>query len=743
MSTHTLGRWSRTKLVAVAVIAAGAVSLVASAVGCVGPAGDPGGVGPQGPAGKDGDAGSEGPPGQNGDSGQNGHNAYLTGPGLSFEVQETTIDAGVAKVRFRITDAAGTPLDREGLYTEGAVTARFVMGWLAEDASGKALQYTSYTIRTQTSPITNQSADQAAADEGGTFEEVDALDGVYAYTFNTAINVADGTKTHTLGYWAYRDFEGSRYMADGVFHFLPAGGQPSVLRDVVETASCNGCHNPLSAHGGQRRDVELCVLCHSPQTVDPDTGNTVDFPVMVHKIHRGKALPSVVAGTPYQIIGFQQSVHDYSTVGYPQELQNCNKCHTGAQGDNWKNKPSRVACSSCHDLVSFDDVPAPGTIAHAGGPQPDDTKCNVCHPPAGGLEGIESKHMTPLLDPMSPKLAVSIVTVEKSNPGQKPEIVFDVTVNGAPVDILAAPLTSLRLTVAGPTTDYASFWQNTVQGSGASGTLTAEPGQQGRFRYASSTVMPAASTGTYAFGFEGYMQASATAPRYAAKNPVAFAAVTDPAPVPRRTVVDDQLCSNCHYQLSAHGGQRNDAQYCLLCHNPNKVNDQRVSRFEGQSVVAQSVDLSVMVHRIHMGEELTQQPYILGGFPAPSAANPAGTPIDFGEVRYPGDRKACWACHAGPSYTLPLAQGLLPPKTQLLQCMEDPAADANAYCDNRVVASETPMWPEAAACTGCHDAPHVIAHVQTNTTMTGLEACATCHGAGAEYDVNRVHAPAP
>ena len=54
-----------------------------------------------------------------------------------------------------------------------------------------------------------------------------------------------------------------------------------------------------------------------PQTIDPDTGNTVDMPVMVHKIHMGEDLPSVKAGKPYQIIGNRQSVNDYSTVTFP------------------------------------------------------------------------------------------------------------------------------------------------------------------------------------------------------------------------------------------------------------------------------------------------------------------------------------------------------------------------------------------------------------------------------------------
>jgi OmcA/MtrC family decaheme c-type cytochrome len=323
-----------------------------------------------------------------------------------------------------------------------------------------------------------------------------------------------------------------------------------------------------------------------------------------------------------------------------------------------------------------------------------------------------------------------------------PEIVFSVTTDGAPLDILATPLTRLSLTVAGPTTDYAQYWSHTIQGSGATGTLTAEGGD---YRYTFPAPMPATATGSYAIAMEAYSQpGGASGPRFAAMNPIAFVPVTDATAEPRREVVALDKCNSCHFELQAHGGNRKNPQYCIMCHNPNNVNDDRVSRFEGETVVAQSVDMKVFIHRIHMGEDLADKPYILYGFPAPSAATPGGTPIDFAEVRYPGDRKACWACHEGTSYALPLSgAGRLPSKIQTLACTEDPAADADSYCATRVVESETLIYPEAAACTGCHNAPSAIAHAQVMTAPGGAESCATCHGPGASYDVELVHAPTP
>ena len=66
--------------------------------------------------------------------------------------------------------------------------------------------------------------------------------------------------------------------------------------------------------------------------IDPATGNLLDLKVMAHKIHMGSSLPSVIAGTPYQIIGFQNSVNDFSKVVDPAMAQRCTVCHDQTTG---------------------------------------------------------------------------------------------------------------------------------------------------------------------------------------------------------------------------------------------------------------------------------------------------------------------------------------------------------------------------------------------------------------------------
>ncbi len=661
------------------------------------------------------------------------------GPGLQIHLQDAHIESnGDASVTVVITDGAGVPLLDVG--QDGGVMPSLVLAWLDEDPSGLPGQYTAYTVREQTSPITGVTALQAGADSGGTWTLLDAGRGRYRYAFGASAAGFAGVRTHTVAIWARRSFDGADHTAADVLHFRPDGADVSVVREVVTDETCAGCHGEVRAHGGQRQGVQQCILCHTPQTQDPDTGNTVDFEVMVHKIHAGHELPSVQAGGAYQIIGFQQSVHDYSDVRFPQDIRNCDACHAGGQGQLAYERPGLAACGACHDDVWFGDAPTPAAMRmHPGGPQADDAVCSVCHPAQGGLVGVRENHFTPQTDPGSPHVALQLVDVRDTAAGETPTLTFDVAVDGEPRDLVAEPLDGLRATFAGPTTEYSRYWQVTIQGAMAGGVL-APTDVPGRFEFTTDPAgaLPADAAGSYSVGLEGYVQRDGV--RFAARNPLLAFAVGAGAATPRRTIVSTERCDGCHRELEAHGGQRNDAQYCATCHNPENANDERTARLEAADVFVETVDLRSLVHRIHAGSFLTR-PHVYGGFPAPSVDNPQGTPIDFSFVRFPRALTDCEACHEPGTWAIPDRAGLLPSRQEQRTCVEDPGADDDQLCDAEswLVEQTVLVPPIQSACLGCHDSAAAVAHAEIMTTDDGAESCALCHGPGEAQDVARVH----
>ena len=126
---------------------------------------------------------------------------------------------------------------------------------------------------------------------------------------------------------------------------------------MADVSSCNGCHEKLALHGGGRVDMQYCVMCHNPGTTDANSGNVLTMQTMTHKIHSGRLLasidPATLATTRTSSGATRASKHDYSEVGFPQDLRNCTVCHTAAnprrrRATTGRRSTSKEACLTCH-----------------------------------------------------------------------------------------------------------------------------------------------------------------------------------------------------------------------------------------------------------------------------------------------------------------------------------------------------------------------------------------------------------
>jgi OmcA/MtrC family decaheme c-type cytochrome len=489
--------------------------------------------------------------------------------------------------------------------------------------------------------------------------------------------------------------------------------------------------------------------------VDPK-GESIDFRHMIHKIHAGVDLPSVNAGPPgtqYAIFsGFSQSYVVFAEkqengavtgVAFPRALEGCLTCHSeGPTAEFYRTKASAPACATCHDDVnpSLQTTAAgpPGTNHRPGGFA--DGQCNACHAATQGQEfdiSVPGAHVVPGHSEQLQGLNVAISNVSNHGVGQRPTITFTVANDdGTPVRDLST-LSSLAFNYAGPTTDYTTLLNGNPLGSMPSGTLVG-PDASGAFMFTPNAMIPIDAHGTWSLGAEARRNVQLTpdvSVTEAAVNPVVTFTVDDSTALPRRTVVDVQLCGNCHGEFSkdfsVHGGSRNQTEYCVLCHNPTQSDVARRRRDPEQvaaGAMTETIDFKVLIHKLHRGEELAQQPYLVYGF----GAQPLGYTVhDFGEILFPGDLRQCESCHVDDSQLIPPYPGTALPtsRTQL-----DPATG------NAVPADPPETAPITAVCTACHDSEAAIAHAATQTAPNGVESCQVCHAEGRDEAVSLVHA---
>ena len=224
--------------------------------------------------------------------------------------------------------------------------------------------------------------------------------------------------------------------------------------------------------------------------------------------------------------------------------------------------------------------------------------------------------------------------------------------------------------------------------------------------------------------------------------------------IQQREIVNVAACASCHNKFTFHGdrsangpikgwsGGRQEARQCVVCHT-----DQRKFGRTGTTTMdasgnftssssytingissddnASLLDFPVMVHKIHMGEELTRTGYNIAG-------------VQPNHIKYPQLITNCAKCHSGDT-TKP-----------------DGTANTVTKLDGTVVQMATPQgnnWstnPNRKACGACHDGINFntglgktlagkttghgaggVGEAQANDSM-----CATCHTPAA---IKKVH----
>lgn len=733
-----------------------------------------------GGTGSTGATGATGPTGPTGPSGSSG----VAATSLTITINDVKI-AQPSTVDFTITNQADDGYPGVPVSALEVMIAKLVPG-----TNGNPDEWQNYInvlakpngLGSGTTP-----AIQATTDSGGSL--VDHGDGTYTYTFGT--NIESVTEPLAVSYdpsLVHRvaiDIRSSTLPSanNGIYTWIPATGATTGFDadDIVDSTTCDECHDHLSAHGGPRQNVQECVLCHNQGSTDPSSGNTLDFMVMIHKIHDGDNLPSVLAGTDYIIWGYGSSKNDYSKVKFPQNIENCTKCHApndpnAPDAGDYASDPSMQACGACHDNVDFAQGVAGG---HPGGVVTDNSQCTVCHADNRIASSVEESHAVPTLVDAQ-KYQYNILSVANTAPGDYPVIKFSVTNpenNNSAYNLTTDPTWtsgSLNIDLAWSNTDFtntdatgAQIGNPTSQVASFSA-LTAKANGDGTYTITSPVQIPTNATGSGTVAFEGHPDTDSTTPgTYNVAVPVTSAtqafSITDPIPEPRRADVVLANCEKCHGQndgLAEHGDNRTDnLVLCETCHNPNETDlaerpadpdmtPNGVNTAAVDGLEQQTVDFKYMIHAIHgaafRATNDPSDPYLIYAY--------HNNPTDYSGVLYPGILADCTQCHTSTGFTLPLPNGVLGTTIDSHATVKTAVASGtnSFYGDVTDTVAYDRITPTAATCYACHDDALSKAHMQQNGASfyitqslinngSTVETCALCHGPGKVEDVSVVH----
>jgi OmcA/MtrC family decaheme c-type cytochrome len=335
-------------------------------------------------------------------------------------------------VSYIVTNTAGTAPQRPSTDNTGTLE------YLGQGAYQYVFYRDVFNIKTQVDGMT-VSAPNNKADLGDLTFDPNAVHRITIQFSGTA----PGTGTNIpAGCTAGATAVSLKNSVNAIYDFIPATGNAVAPTDatvtqrlIVDRLSCNECHGKLggipgteseSFHSGSRYDPKYCVVCHtdqrkygrtnvastnfafppitfdangnitSPSTYIADGVTVGDFPVLIHRVHKGEELIK----QNYNFAGVL-----LNETLFPQDLRNCTKCHDNTapkvapQATNYQAVPSRLACGACHDGIDFATGQGKTNngklIGHIGGIQTDDSRCALCHDPAS----IKSVYHVPVTPP--------------------------------------------------------------------------------------------------------------------------------------------------------------------------------------------------------------------------------------------------------------------------------------------------------------------------------------------------------
>jgi OmcA/MtrC family decaheme c-type cytochrome len=157
-----------------------------------------------------------------------------------------------------------------------------------------------------------------------------------------------------------------------------------------------------------------------------------------------------------------------------------------------------------------------------------------------------------------------------------------------------------------------------------------------------------------------------------------FRPATGELVVSGREIVDNDTCNACHDNLSFHGDARFDLQYCAMCHEA----------YSADAQTGNSIDLKVMIHKIHRGD-LPKGTYGIFGF--------GNTFQDFTNVAFTQSQLNCQTCH------------------------EESDADTPQ-------ASNWRLTVNSQACGSCHNNVNFQTGVNHGGVAATEDQCGSCHG---------------